>query len=128
MKNPAEKCPKFENCGASLCPLDKKHLEIGAWYPDEEICKWAPVPDWVLTQRKIAKKAKDNNKYFTYGMLKRNCKIVKGITGLDPDKAESPQLEKWFQMHPPKKELSKLQKKIIARRFKKAREKNKKED
>ena len=126
MKNTAEKCPRFGSCGASLCPLNVEHLKIGIWYPDEEICKKTPVPKWVRTQRKIVKSAKDKDKYFTYKMLKRGCRVARGIIGLDPDKEEILQLEKWFEMHPPKKELSALEKKIIAKRFKKARDKKNK--
>ena len=126
MKDLSKECPRYKDCGAPMCPLDIEHLDIVAFYPDEEICKKTPAPDWVRAQRKIAKKAKDKNKYFTYGMLKRNCRIAKGIVGLDPNKPEAPQLIKWFESHPPKKELSKVEKKIIAKRFKKAREKNKK--
>lgn len=121
-----EKCPRYEVCGAVLCPLDKERLNIGAWYPDEAYCCKIPVPNWVRVQRKVAKKARDKERYFTYGMLTRNCKIAKGILGLDPDKDEAAQLIKWFGAHPPKKELSILEKKIIAKRFKEAREKNKK--
>jgi hypothetical protein len=126
MENLIEQCPRFENCGAVLCPLDAERLQIVAWYPDDEICKKIPVPDWVRMQRKVAKKAKDIDRYFTYNMLKRNCKVAKGIVGLDPNKDELPQLNRWFRMHPPKKELSKLEKKIIAKRFKEYREQNKK--
>lgn len=123
MENSKEQCPKFESCGASLCPLNIEHLKIGIWHPDEEICKRIPVPGWVRMQRKIAKAARDKDRYFTYKMLKRNCKIAQGILGLNPDKDEIPQLEKWLEIHPAKKELSVLEKKIIAERFKKYREK-----
>ena len=126
MKNLSEKCPRYETCSASLCPLDRERLKAGVWYPGDEICKLTPAPSWVRMQRKIAKKARDKNKYFTYEMLKRNCRISNAIIGLDPDRDETSQLKKWFTLHPPKKELSNLEKKIIARRFKKAREKNKK--
>ena len=126
MHNPCSECSRFEICSALLCPLDVENLQNKAWFPDEEYCKKSPVPQWVVNQRKIAKKAKDKNKYFTYDMLKRNCRISKGILGLDPDKDEAPQLAKWFKMHPEKRELSVLEKKIIAKRFKKAREEKKK--
>ena len=118
----SSQCPRFEICSAPLCPLEEKELQNKIWYPDDEFCKKSPAPKWVADQRKIAKKAKDRNKYFTYDMLRRNCRISKGISGLDPEKDEAPQLVRWFEMHPEKRELSLLEKKIIAKRFKKARE------
>ena len=33
-------------------------------------------------------------------MLNRKCQIRKGITGLDPDKPEEQQLQKWMEGHP----------------------------
>ena len=68
-------CPKFDECSAALCPLDRKHLKIGVWYPDEIVCcKY--YYSWIQNQKKIAKKAKDMDKYFTHEMLKRNCKLA----------------------------------------------------
>ena len=125
MQNPSSECPRFEICSAPLCPLEEKELQTKIWFPDDEICKKQPAPKWVATQRKIAKKAKDKNKYFTFGMLNRNCRISKGILGLDPEKDEVSQLAKWLKMHPEKRELTILEKKIIAKRFKKAREEKK---
>ena len=113
-----DKCPNYEDCGAPMCPLDEPEKYI--FYPDEEICK-KHYFGWIQNQKKIAKKAKDVDKYFTYEMLKVNCKLAKGVVGLDPDKPEALQLEKWLNSHPPKKELTKIQKKVIADRFAKYR-------
>lgn len=121
----SQDCTKWESCSAALCPLDKKHLESEIWYPDDGICS-KHCSGWIQNQKKIAKKTKDVDKYFTYEMLKVNCVLGKGITGLDPDKPEAPQLKKWLDNHPPKKELTKVQKKIIADRFRKYREKQNK--
>ena len=33
-------------------------------------------------------------------MLARLCRVCEGIEGLDPNKEEEPQLEKWFKKHP----------------------------
>jgi len=33
-------------------------------------------------------------------MLSHPCRICKGIEGLDPDKEETPQLQKWLRKHP----------------------------
>jgi len=59
----------------------------------------------VKTQKKISKRTKDNNKYYTYKMLNQNCKICRGILGLNPDKPEEPQLEDWLKKHPQKKAI-----------------------
>ena len=117
-----EDCPKFDKCGAPLCPLDSESLKDGIWYPDEEICKRKNVPAWVKAQRKIAKKTQDIDKYFNYAMLSRNCKIRKGISGIDPDKAEEPQLKKWFKAHPVKREWSEEEKKAFKKRILKTKQ------
>ena len=96
-------CRRFDSCSASLCPLDPEHLKIGVFYPDEEICRLKKIPNWIRRQKKIKKKAKDIDKYFTYEMLKHNCVIGKGMKGLDPDLPEEKQLRVWYEKHPPKK-------------------------
>ena len=120
-------CPKFDVCNAPLCPMDEESLSHGIWYPDEEICKRKAFAnmDWIKRQKKIAKKAKRMDRYFTFEMLKRNCVITKGIEGLDPDKPEEPQLKKWFKKHPEKKirKVSEEQKKLGAEVLRKYRTK-----
>ena len=118
-----EGCLNFDTCSAPLCPLDKDSLENGIWYPDEEICRKRNAPAWVKAQRKIVKKTKDNDKYFTYEMLNRNCKIVSGIVGLDPDKSEEPQLRNWLAHHKPKRQFSEEEKQEIRERLKQGRAK-----
>jgi len=113
-KNKSYQCRHFDYCSAALCPLDPEHLKIGIWYPDEEICRLRTVPDWVRIQKKISKRTKDNNTYYTYEMLNRNCRVGRGMLGLNPDKSEEPQLEDWLKKHPPKKALSEKQKKMLA--------------
>lgn len=113
----SEGCPNFNKCGAPLCPLDLASLKNGLWYPDEEICKKQPAPNWVKVQRKIAKKTVNEDKYFNYAMLSRNCQIRKGIVGIDPDKAEEPQLKKWFKAHPVKREWSEEEKVASREKF-----------
>ena len=46
-------------------------------------------------------------------MLNRNCKVGNGMTGLNPDKSDEPQLEDWHKKHPLKKALSEKQKKNL---------------
>jgi hypothetical protein len=120
-------CKYFdEGCSAPLCPLDLESLNCGRWYPDEEICKNREFtnPTWIKNQKKIAKRARDKEKYFTIEMLNRNCAIAKGIVGLDPDRAEEPQLKEWLKKHPELSEKEKERRKIFQesgkeKRFKK---------
>jgi len=106
-----EECSNFDICSAPLCPLDKDSLENGIWYPDEEICRKRNAPMWVKAQRKIVKKTKDKDKYFTYEMLNRNCKIVSGI------------LRNWLAHHKPKRQFSEEEKQEIRERLKQGRAK-----
>jgi len=121
-----EDCPKYDTCSAPMCPLSNPEKVI--WYADEEICKNREFFDliWIKNQKKYSKKVKDYSKYFNFKMLKQNCKVTKGIIGLDPNKEEYSQLKKWLAQHPVKKELSKIEKEKVAQRFKKARENLKK--
>jgi len=106
----SDQCRHFDSCSAPLCPLDEKHLKAGIWYPDEEICRLKKITDWIKRQKKIAKKTKDKDTYYSYEMLNRNCKVGTGMTGLNPDIAEEPQLIVWLKKHPLKKALSEKQK------------------
>jgi len=119
---PREECPRCEACSALICPLNFPEGPI--WYPDEEVCKNKDYSNlvWIKSQKKIAKKAKDNSNYFNFQMLNRNCRITKGITGLDPEKDEGPQLKKWLTLHPALKKMSLAQKKAIVERFRKYRQ------
>ena len=119
-KTKSYQCRHFEFCSASLCPLDPEHSKIGTWYPDEEICRLKAVPNWVKIQKKIVKKTKDKNTYYSYEMLNRNCKVSTGMIGLNPDKPEEPQLEDWFKKHPLKKVISEKQKKMLVEARKKS--------
>jgi len=112
-----EDCPSFDTCGAPLCPLDLESLKNGIFYPDEEICKRRNAPAWIKVQRKIAKKTGDKDKYFTYEMLAQNCVISKGITGLDPDKEQAPQLKRWLEHHPVKRERTEEERIVLRERF-----------
>ncbi len=52
-------------------------------------------------------------------MLNQNCKICRGISGLNPDKPEELQLIAWLKKHPQKKAISEKQKKILVEARKK---------
>ena len=106
----SDQCRHFDYCSASLCPLDPEYLKTGIWYSDEEVCRLKSVTNWVKIQKKIVKKTKDKNTYYSYEMLNHNCKVGTGMTGLNPDKPEESQLEDWLKKHPLKKALSEKQK------------------
>ena len=97
-----QKCPYFDSCSAPLCPMEnEEELKKAIWYPDEEVCRRRGLNHpWLKAQKKIARRAKHSDGYFTIQMLTHPCRICKGIEGLDPDKEEGPQLEKWFKKHP----------------------------
>ena len=104
-----DKCRKWDVCSAPLCPLDK-HKEDKIWYPDEEICRVYTNPQFIKTQKKIAKKAKDKNTFYTYDMLNRNIRVTSAIKGIDPDKDFKSQMLKWNKSHPEitEEEMSRL--------------------
>jgi len=122
----AKECPRYEACGAPVCPLN--FPERFDWFPSDEICKNKNYSnlDWIKNQKKIAKKAKDPDKYFNFRMLNQNCRITKGIIGLDPEKDEDLQLKKWLTLHPAQKKMSLAQRKIVAERFRRYRQLKKK--
>jgi hypothetical protein len=95
-------CRWYEKCAAPICPLDVENLNHRVFYPDDPICKrnaFASM-DFIRAQRKIAKRAASPDEYFTLAMLQRHCVIKTGIRGLDPDRPEGPQLERWMEAHP----------------------------
>lgn len=101
-----EDCTSYVKCNASICPLDKDSLENCLWYPDEEICRTIFSPLWIKQQKKIKKRCKNPNTYFTYEMLKQNFVVRTGIEGLSPDKERSPQLKKWIKNHKGRRKLT----------------------
>ena len=118
-----EKCPRFNNCSTNLCPYDP-HLEDRIWYPDEDICRrWSITKDslWIKTQRKIKKKSEDSNKYWTVPMLKQLFAVKKGVSGLSPDVAEKPQLNKFLKGYK-KREFTEEQKEVLRKRLRKIQE------
>jgi hypothetical protein len=116
-------CPRHEECNVPLCPQDESSMKNCIWYPDEDICPKVDVPAWVKRQRKIAKRTgSDFEKgYFNHRMLSVNCRIKKGIWGLDPDKdeLEDKQIEKWLLAHPPEKPMSEERKETARTMLKK---------
>jgi hypothetical protein len=94
-------CKYFDGCSAPLCPKDEG-IADRTWFPDEDMCRLADIPEWVKRQRKISKKAAPGG-YFTLAMLKHDCRITQGIKGIDPDgtdKERAADEAAWFNAHP----------------------------
>jgi len=79
----------FDNCEASLCPLETSH---GAqWFPDESVCNSKSIakPPWVKTQRKIQrlflKGLVLETECFTIDMLQGIKRVGKGLHGMKPE-------------------------------------------
>jgi hypothetical protein len=94
-------CKYFDGCSAPLCPKDED-IADRTWFPDEDICRLADIPDWVKRQRKISRKAAPGG-YFTVAMLRHDCRISKGMKGIDPDGTDTERAADetaWFKAHP----------------------------
>ncbi|MCD5401313.1 hypothetical protein LR013_01785 [candidate division NPL-UPA2 bacterium] len=114
MKTGRESCTRGESCSAPLCPLlSKTELEKYVWYPDEEVCRDEPPPAWIKRQRRIAKKVRDVEKYFTKDMLAHTCRITEALYGIDPNlplSQEAREIKDWFTKRPKLSELSEMEK------------------
>jgi hypothetical protein len=94
-------CRYFDGCSAPLCPKDKGAGNC-SWFPDEDICRLADVPEWVKRQKRVSRKAVPGG-YFTLAMLKQDCRISKGMKGVDPDGTDAERAADeaaWFKAHP----------------------------
>jgi hypothetical protein len=94
-------CKYFDGCSAPLCPKDEGVADR-TWFADEDICRLADVPEWVKRQRKVSRKAALGG-YFTLAMLRHDCRISKGIKGIDPDGTDKERAAgeaAWFKVHP----------------------------
>ena len=119
------RCSRYQMCNAPLCPLDRD-IKWRHWFPDEPICtaKKSRDLDWTKNQKKIRKRALDKSRYFTYDMLKRNCRIRTGIRGLSPNmpcESEEKRVEKWLSRHPPKRGMSSKERKEFTQKMRKLR-------
>jgi hypothetical protein len=94
--------------------------------PDEEICT---NPEYskeliVQNQRKIARRSKDFDTYFTAVMLSHSFIIKCGIRGLDPDreaKYQQSDERAWIRSHPEKRELTEEERNLVRERLSKTR-------
>lgn len=126
-----EECPRFTICSANLCPFDPD-IKARIWYPEEAICtKQGMVKEypWIKSQRKIARRCKAPDKYFTIEMLKRLTQVRKGTIGLSPEVKQAPQLKSWLRQHQgkapkgfPKREYTEQERKEIGQRLQKAKQ------
>jgi hypothetical protein len=94
-------CKYFDGCSAPLCPRDEG-IADRTWFPDEDVCRLADIPDWVRRQRKVSRRAAPGG-YFTVAMLKHDCRISKGMKGIDPDGTDEKRAADeaaWFKAHP----------------------------
>jgi hypothetical protein len=94
-------CKYFDGCSAPLCPGDEGVADR-TWFPDEDICRLSDIPDWVKHQRKVSRKAAMGGN-FTVAMLKHDCRISKGMKGIDPDGTDTERAADeaaWFKAHP----------------------------
>ena len=123
----AEECKRFDRCSAPLCPLDEESLGSGIFYPNEEVCQLQAFCklDWIRNQRKIAKKSRNVDFYFTHRMLEQNCVIGRGIEGLDPDHDISERerdVARWLKQHPEKRIISEAEREELKNRMMKVRQ------
>jgi len=97
-----------------MCPL-QEHIE-DIWYPFEEICTMHSTP-WIKRQRKIQNKTKNFDTCYTFAMLNKSITIGRAIKGIDPDKDQNEEEQKWLNKHPVKKEMSEEQKQKLRERM-----------
>jgi hypothetical protein len=74
-----------------------------AWFPGDPVCVMQHAPEWVERHRRLSRKVKPGAGVWTRAMLERDCRISKGMKGIDPEKPlkEWPGLvEKWLREHP----------------------------
>jgi len=118
-----KECQRFDSCSAPICPLCSGDI----WYADEDICSSQKFKDlvWIKNQRKISKRAKDNDTYYTIRMLEQNCVIGRGIKGLDTDHdliMRERDEDRWLQEHPIKLPLSEGRRKELKDRMMEVRQ------
>lgn len=116
----AKDCPRWDSCSANICPLDL--IDNAAWYPKEEICTsriYSTLP-WIKRQRKVARKVRNKDFFFTYEMLNHNCIVTVATEGIDPDAdfADTETLVKrWLKKHSEKKAKTKEELELLKSRL-----------
>jgi hypothetical protein len=108
------KCNSFDKCSAPICPLLDNAGMI--WFPDESVCTMFSKA-WIKRQRKIQNKTKNLDTCYTFDMLNKSITIGRAIKGIDPDKDQNEEEQKWLNKHPVKKEMSEEQKQKLRERM-----------
>jgi len=120
---PKSACRHYDYCGAPFCPLEEIPADR-TWFIDEEICRVNEPPYWVLRQKKLKLRTKDNTTCYTFNMVKWKCMIKKNIEGIKPSNTLSQQKKRekaWMKNHKLKKPLSVKEREERRRRLEKAR-------
>jgi hypothetical protein len=112
-------CSKYEDCSCQICPY---FGYSGEWFPDEEICNSREFSHELLVRqmKKIAKKVKNTDFYFTYEMLKHDCIITAATEGIDPNTDPSLRetlVNRWLKKHPEKKAKTKEELELLRNRL-----------
>lgn len=86
-------CQSYEGCSAPICPLDSS-FNYAIWYPDELICvkrELSPeIRKIVRTQKKISRRAKNSDLYYTLDALKSIKRVSTHIRGRNSDNTYKP--------------------------------------
>lgn len=123
----SEDCKRFESCRAPICPLDEDSFKCGIWYSGEDVCMLQGFCklNLIQNQKKIRRRTRVSESFYTIRMLQRNSIVSKGISGLDPDH-EITDMEKdeakWMKEHPEKHTISEVRKEELRNRMMKIRQ------
>lgn len=114
-----DNCKNFDSCSCQICP---HYGYSGEWIPDEEPCKSREFSHelWVIQMKKIAKKVRNRDFFFTYEMLNNDCIITAATEGIDPDSDPSQRdtlVNRWLKKHPEKKAKTKEELEILRNRL-----------
>ncbi|GAI65877.1 unnamed protein product, partial [marine sediment metagenome] len=95
--------------------------------PNETVCGKSGLSEefpWIKTQRKIARKCKEPDKYFVVEMLTNISQVRKGTVGLSPDVGYEMQLSSWLKDHhkAKKREYTEEERKAFREKMIKGRE------
>jgi hypothetical protein len=85
--------------------LEEESMERSAWFPGDETCRRRDLQaPWIARQRKIDRATRKNidRGCFTVAMLSHDCRVTRGIRGLDPEKTDitDSAVQRWVKAHP----------------------------
>lgn len=99
--------------------IPRQRIEFGILM--EEVCKKGGITEdypWIKIQRKISRRCRDPNKYFTVKMMRNVSRVTKKITGLNPDINHERQLTNWLKDHK-RRVYTEEERRIFAKRLRK---------